>query len=65
MYILSCRLKAGLSQEYEVFLPTILEIEIITRICLATELLRKHVVSWVKPLIWRRHRIWDFSWDLC
>lgn len=57
MYFLSCRLKADLCQEYEVDLPTGLEIESLPGTCSATELHRKHVASWVKPLIWGSHRV--------
>lgn len=57
MYILSYRLKADLCQQYEVVLPTGLEIESLPRTCSATELHRKHVASWVKPLIWGSHRM--------
>lgn len=57
MHILPCRLKTDLCREYEVVLTTGLEIESLPGTCSATELHRKHVASWVKPLIWRSHRV--------
>lgn len=76
MYISSCRLKAGLPQEYEVArLPTGLEIEIIARKMFSYWITQEacgklgETPNLGKPQSVVQHggmdRIWDFSWDLC